>query len=161
MPFTYTAGQDLNIVSHPVVETGSAATCSADGDEPLPDGQPVNITFTRSGRTAELTPGQTVLEAAEDAGVDIPFECRSGMCGQCRTQLVSGRVTMEVEDALRVLETRPPHPRRRTRATRPRRTRRAYRPGLISCENPIVLTSRKTGVNGGSFAGSRKSMSNA
>ena len=30
---------------------------------------------------------QTVLEAAEEAGVDIPFECRSGICGQCKTQL--------------------------------------------------------------------------
>ena len=87
-------------VSHPVVEAARAATFSAEGDEPLPDGQNANITFTRSGRTAALTPGQTVLEAAEDAGVDIPFECRSGICGQCRTQLVSGRVMMEVEDAL-------------------------------------------------------------
>ncbi len=43
---------------------------------------------------------QTVLEAAEDAGVDIPFECRSGICGQCKTTLVAGRVTMDVQDAL-------------------------------------------------------------
>ena len=41
-----------------------------------------------------------MLEAAEDAGVDIPFECRSGICGQCKTPLVSGRVTMDVQDAL-------------------------------------------------------------
>ena len=87
-------------VSHPVVETASAATPSIDVDEPLPAGQLASISFTRSGRTVELTPGQTVLEAAEDAGIDIPFECRSGICGQCRTQLVSGRVTMDVEDAL-------------------------------------------------------------
>ena len=87
-------------VSHPVVDATGAATLSTDVDEPLPDGQLASITFTQSGRTAELAPGQTVLEAAEDAGVDIPFECRSGICGQCRTQLVSGRVTMAVEDAL-------------------------------------------------------------
>ncbi len=41
-----------------------------------------------------------MLEAAEDAGVDIPFECRSGICGQCKTPLIAGRVTMEVQDAL-------------------------------------------------------------
>ena len=87
-------------VSHPAVEAGGAATISTDRDEPLPDGQVASITFTRSGRTADIRPGQTVLEAAEDAGVDIPFECRSGICGQCRTQLVSGRVAMDVEDAL-------------------------------------------------------------
>lgn len=26
--------------------------------------------------------------------------CRSGICGQCKTKLVTGRVTMEVQDAL-------------------------------------------------------------
>ena len=93
-------------VSHPVIDADGAATRSTDVEEPLPDGQLASITFTRSGRITELAPGQTVLEAAEDAGVDIPFECRSGICGQCRTQLVSGRVTMDVEDALTAADRR-------------------------------------------------------
>jgi ferredoxin len=42
----------------------------------------------------------TVLEAAEECGVTIPFECRSGICGQCKTRLISGKVVMEVQDAL-------------------------------------------------------------
>jgi RNase P subunit RPR2 len=37
-----------------------------------------------------------LLEAAEDASVTIPFERRSGICGQCKTHLISGTVTMEV-----------------------------------------------------------------
>ena len=57
------------------------------------------VMFQRGGATVDL-PGLTVLEAAEECGVAIPFECRSGICGQCKTQLVAGRVTMEVEDAL-------------------------------------------------------------
>jgi ferredoxin-NADP reductase/DMSO/TMAO reductase YedYZ heme-binding membrane subunit len=59
-----------------------------------------SVRFLRAGRTAELSAGLTVLEAAEEAGVTIPFECRSGICGQCKTKLVSGRVSMEVQDAL-------------------------------------------------------------
>jgi ferredoxin-NADP reductase/DMSO/TMAO reductase YedYZ heme-binding membrane subunit len=59
-----------------------------------------NVRFQKAGRTAALPGGLTVLEAAEDCGVAIPFECRSGICGQCKTKLVSGRVTMEVQDAL-------------------------------------------------------------
>jgi ferredoxin len=59
-----------------------------------------NVRFLRAGRTAELPVGLTLLEAAEEAGVDISFECRSGICGQCKTRLVSGRVSMEVQDAL-------------------------------------------------------------
>jgi glycine betaine catabolism B len=58
------------------------------------------VKFERSLQTAELPSGQTILECAEDAGIDIPFECRAGICGQCKTRLLGGRVTMEVEDAL-------------------------------------------------------------
>ena len=47
---------------------------------------------------------QTILEMAEASGVDIPFECRSGICGQCKTRLVAGKVTMETEDALSAVE---------------------------------------------------------
>jgi ferredoxin-NADP reductase/DMSO/TMAO reductase YedYZ heme-binding membrane subunit len=46
-------------------------------------------------------PGRvTLLEAAEDAGLDLPFECRSGICGRCKVKLLEGEVTMSAEDAL-------------------------------------------------------------
>lgn len=64
------------------------------------DGAPARVRFQRAGKLAELTAESTVLEAAEDAGVAIPFECRSGICGQCKTRLISGKITMTVEDAL-------------------------------------------------------------
>lgn len=37
---------------------------------------------------------QTVLEAARDAGVDLPFMCESGTCATCRAKLVRGEVSM-------------------------------------------------------------------
>ncbi len=64
------------------------------------DGVLANVTFRRTNKVAELPMDVTVLEAAERVGVEIPFECRSGICGQCRTPLLSGRVTMDVQDAL-------------------------------------------------------------
>lgn len=57
-------------------------------------------TFTRSGKKAPLTPEKTVLEAAEEVGVVIAYSCRQGFCGECKTRLLSGQVTMEVEDGL-------------------------------------------------------------
>jgi len=60
------------------------------------------VIFTRSGRSAPISPDQTVLEAAEELGVPISFDCRSGICGQCRSKVISGRVTMEVDEALGV-----------------------------------------------------------
>jgi ferredoxin-NADP reductase/DMSO/TMAO reductase YedYZ heme-binding membrane subunit len=71
----------------------------ADGSEPTEEGALADIKFERAGKTAEQTE-LTVLEAAEGCGVAIPFECRSGICGQCKTRLVSGKVAMEVQDAL-------------------------------------------------------------
>jgi ferredoxin len=58
------------------------------------------ITFGKSRTTAQVTNATTILEAAEEAGVAMPFECRSGICGQCKTRLVSGKVRMTVQDAL-------------------------------------------------------------
>lgn len=69
------------------------------GAEGADDGVARAVRFERAGKTVETT-GLTVLEAAEDCGVTIPFECRSGICGQCKTKLVSGRVAMDVSDAL-------------------------------------------------------------
>ncbi|HEY5950873.1 MAG TPA: FAD-binding oxidoreductase [Kofleriaceae bacterium] len=59
-----------------------------------------NLEFARAGKRVALTNGLTVLEAAEECGVEIAFECRSGICGQCKTRLISGNVAMEVQDAL-------------------------------------------------------------
>jgi ferredoxin-NADP reductase/DMSO/TMAO reductase YedYZ heme-binding membrane subunit len=88
-------------VSPPAIEASVVGEAAVAGpDEPLPDGVAANIIFKRAGKSAELLQTQTVLEAAEDAGVDIPFECRSGICGQCKTPLLAGRVRMDVEDAL-------------------------------------------------------------
>ncbi len=57
-------------------------------------------TFARSKRTALLKPTETVLEAAEEVGVNIEYSCRVGVCGICKVKLLSGAVTMEVQDGL-------------------------------------------------------------
>ena len=41
-----------------------------------------------------LVDGQTILEAAEDAGVDIPRNCTSGPCGTCLVTQMSGHVPL-------------------------------------------------------------------
>jgi ferredoxin-NADP reductase/DMSO/TMAO reductase YedYZ heme-binding membrane subunit len=65
-----------------------------------PSAGAASVQFQRAGTSAELASDVTILEAAEDAGVAIPFECRSGICGQCKTRLISGDVKMDVQDAL-------------------------------------------------------------
>lgn len=58
------------------------------------------VTFTKAGKSAPLPPDKSVLEASEDVGVNIDYSCRVGTCGICKVKLVSGQVTMEVQDAL-------------------------------------------------------------
>ena len=63
------------------------------------EGEP-SITFTRSRKSAPVLPDQTVLEAAEALGVAINYDCRAGICGQCKVKRLAGNVVMETEDAL-------------------------------------------------------------
>ena len=58
------------------------------------------LTFSRSTKSVMLSPDKSLLEIAEEAGVNIDFECRSGICGRCKTRLLGGCVTMETRDAL-------------------------------------------------------------
>lgn len=84
----------------PVGEAAAESTISEADRQALDAGAPASVTFARSGVTAEVPPGETILEAAEDAGLSLPYECRSGICGQCKATLRAGRVAMPVQDAL-------------------------------------------------------------
>jgi len=59
-----------------------------------------SIRFSKSNKIVALPPDKSVLEIAESAGVPIDFSCRAGICGVCKTRLLEGHVTMEVEEAL-------------------------------------------------------------
>jgi glycine betaine catabolism B len=59
-----------------------------------------SITFARSNKSTPVTADQTVLEAAEAMGVAINYDCRAGICGQCKIKRLAGEVVMEAEDAL-------------------------------------------------------------
>jgi ring-1,2-phenylacetyl-CoA epoxidase subunit PaaE len=39
--------------------------------------------------------GPTILEAAIQAGADLPYACRAGVCASCRAKLIKGEVTMD------------------------------------------------------------------
>lgn len=56
--------------------------------------------FKPSNKTAFLPPDLTVLEAAESVGVEIQNSCRVGTCGLCKVRLLSGQVSMDVQDSL-------------------------------------------------------------
>jgi ring-1,2-phenylacetyl-CoA epoxidase subunit PaaE len=76
----------------PVVDAGPAfatATIVADGVR------------TEIGVAA----GETVLEAALRAGLNLPYSCRGGMCSTCRAHITEGEVRMRQNYALEPWET--------------------------------------------------------
>lgn len=77
------------------------STVAQSGALPAADGEELKkVLFKKAGKTVEIHEGETVLELSETSGVEIPFQCRVGTCGICKVKLLSGEVTMEVEDAL-------------------------------------------------------------
>jgi len=58
------------------------------------------IEFVRSEKAHSIREGQTLLQAAEECGVNIPSGCRQGQCGTCKTKLLEGNVSMDTEQGL-------------------------------------------------------------
>jgi ferredoxin-NADP reductase/mono/diheme cytochrome c family protein len=69
---------------------------------PAPDdaAPTVTVEFAKSGKTVTMQQSQAILQIAEDHDVSIPFSCRQGQCGTCKTRLVEGSVVMDSENGL-------------------------------------------------------------
>lgn len=63
-----------------------------------PAGAPFTIELAKAGRTIDVKPTQSILEAIEAAGLTVPYLCRGGACGQCETHVVSCSGTIEHND---------------------------------------------------------------
>jgi len=61
---------------------------------------PAEITFAASGRRVTARPGQTILQAAHEAGIDLPSSCTMGGCGACKVQKREGTVVMSEPNCL-------------------------------------------------------------
>jgi len=47
-----------------------------------------NVVFMRSEKVCQVSAGGTLLELAEENGVQIPYGCRQGLCGTCATRVL-------------------------------------------------------------------------
>jgi glycine betaine catabolism B len=58
------------------------------------------VVFIHSEKVCQISSGCTLLDLAEQNGVQIPSGCRQGLCGTCATRVLSGTVQMDVEAGL-------------------------------------------------------------
>ncbi|MEQ8495814.1 MAG: 1,2-phenylacetyl-CoA epoxidase subunit PaaE [Gammaproteobacteria bacterium] len=70
-------------------------------------GRNARVTIRLDGRetTLDLAPdGENVLDAALDAGLDLPFACKGGACATCKARVTAGEVEMDLCHALDAAE---------------------------------------------------------
>lgn len=76
------------------------------------DGEPATATtgavyqvkFAKQARTIAVLDSQTVLSCAKKSGVKIPSSCSNGVCGTCKSRLISGSVDMKHNGGIRQRE---------------------------------------------------------
>jgi CDP-4-dehydro-6-deoxyglucose reductase len=58
------------------------------------------ISIADSDYRFSCEPNESVLDAAQRAGLEIPFSCRKGVCGTCKGRVISGETRAFAGDAL-------------------------------------------------------------
>ena len=83
---------------------GSAVPVGASAAQsPAISADQAEVTVVMDGRRRSFTMrmnDESILDAAERAGLELPFSCRAGVCSTCRTKVVRGEVEMKQNYAL-------------------------------------------------------------
>jgi ferredoxin-NADP reductase len=67
-------------------------------------GKVYQVEFVKQARKIDVADEQTVLSCAKKAGLRIPSSCSNGVCGTCKSKLVSGSVDMKHNGGIRQRE---------------------------------------------------------
>lgn len=63
-----------------------------------PRGAPFDVTLARTDTRVRVHEEESILEAIESAGIEAPYLCRAGVCGQCETRIVSCEGSLDHHD---------------------------------------------------------------
>ncbi|GAB7093776.1 2Fe-2S iron-sulfur cluster-binding protein [Halolamina litorea] len=69
---------------------GEGETGSGPGDIPEDEVEYFEVEFVKQGETIELPNNETILDAGEEEGFDLPYACRQGQCVSCAGHITDG-----------------------------------------------------------------------
>ncbi|MGO9113184.1 MAG: ferric reductase-like transmembrane domain-containing protein [Thermoguttaceae bacterium] len=94
--------RQLGVAEHNVrtESFGLKRSSPLDGGAASANSEEFTVTFSRSNKTAKIDGRRPILMLAEELGITMDSECRSGICGTCKCRMTSGSVAMQTQDAL-------------------------------------------------------------
>lgn len=84
----------------PAADTAATTNASTVPEASAGNEQEVTILYQGSEYKFNVPKGKTILEAALDEDIDLPYSCQSGMCTACMGKCTSGKVKLDDPDGL-------------------------------------------------------------
>jgi ring-1,2-phenylacetyl-CoA epoxidase subunit PaaE len=93
-----------SFVSNKLIEQQDQEALHGDVSSSDDDGeittQTVTIIYEGAEYSVQVEPDQTILEAALEQDVDLPYSCQAGLCTACRGKCLSGKVHLDEREGL-------------------------------------------------------------
>ena len=97
----HVAPNHIHLEYFTAIAKDDASTTKEDTDEVDEGGdKQVKIDVYGDEQTITESPDKTILEAAQDEGMDPPYSCTVGVCTTCRAKVLSGKVRMDEREGL-------------------------------------------------------------
>ncbi|MGB1000330.1 MAG: 2Fe-2S iron-sulfur cluster-binding protein [Flavobacteriales bacterium] len=97
------AGVEKSKIHFELFSTGKKAQAEAEESKAQLEEGKAQVSVIVDGVTVEFEldkNGENILDAALEAGADVPFACKGGVCCTCRAKVMEGEVNMDVNYAL-------------------------------------------------------------
>ena len=82
---------------------GPRTKSTGEAPRQAPGAQDCQLTVIQDGITRELTISKnnlSLLDAAMEQGIELPYSCKGGVCSTCRCKVIEGEVDMDANFAL-------------------------------------------------------------